>query len=140
MVQRWPAVPIAAKVTPPSVRSRSAVGVTTAALLPPSSKIARAKRWASFGATARPIAVEPVAETKERWEYSDQQPYKDLTLGFYERVERHLKLARHSASASAAMVPSCTYMAPGLRWRSLMRRHSSLKNCCFSIRTSPPVS
>src|SRR6478752_219489 len=26
--------------------------------------MARAKRWASFGPTARPIAVEPVAETK----------------------------------------------------------------------------
>src|SRR6266851_5187664 len=64
VVQRWPAVPIAANATPRSVRSRSAVGVTTAALLPPSSRMARAKRCASFGATARPIAVEPVAETK----------------------------------------------------------------------------
>ncbi|MDT4818994.1 hypothetical protein FQZ97_521000 [compost metagenome] len=33
-----------------------------AALLPPSSRIARAKRAASFGPTCRPMAVEPVAE------------------------------------------------------------------------------
>ncbi len=34
-----------------------------AALLPPSSSTARAKRAASRGATARPMAVDPVAET-----------------------------------------------------------------------------
>ena len=34
-----------------------------AALLPPSSRIARAKRAARRGPTSRPIAVEPVAET-----------------------------------------------------------------------------
>ena len=33
-----------------------------AALLPPSSRMLRAKRSASFGPTLRPIAVEPVAE------------------------------------------------------------------------------
>ncbi len=44
-------------------RSRSADGATIAALLPPSSSSARAKRAASRGPTARPMAVEPVAET-----------------------------------------------------------------------------
>ncbi len=33
------------------------------ALLPPSSRMARAKRSASFGATLRPIAVDPVADS-----------------------------------------------------------------------------
>ena len=46
------------------VRSRSAVGVTMAALFPPSSRMALAKRAASLGATARPMAVDPVAETR----------------------------------------------------------------------------
>ena len=63
MVQRWPAVPMAAKATARTARSRSADGATMAALLPPSSRIARANRAASRGPTARPMAVEPVAET-----------------------------------------------------------------------------
>ena len=46
-----------------SARSRSADGATIAALLPPSSRIERPKRPATTGATRRPIAVEPVAET-----------------------------------------------------------------------------
>ncbi len=62
-MQRWPAVPTAAKVTPRSARSRSADGHTIEALLPPSSRMARAKRWANRGPTARPMAVDPVAET-----------------------------------------------------------------------------
>ena len=62
-MQRWPAVPMAAKAMPRSARSRSADGATIAALLPPSSRIARAKRPASFGPTCRPMAVEPVADT-----------------------------------------------------------------------------
>jgi aldehyde dehydrogenase (NAD+) len=51
------------KATPRSVRSRSAVGQTMAALLPPNSRMERAKRLASRGPTMRPMAVEPVAET-----------------------------------------------------------------------------
>jgi len=39
-------------------------GATMAALLPPSSRMARAKRAARRGATVRPMAVEPVAETR----------------------------------------------------------------------------
>ncbi len=62
-VQRWPAVPMAAKATARSVRSRSADGVTMEALLPPSSSMARPKRRASLSPTARPMRVEPVAET-----------------------------------------------------------------------------
>ena len=63
VVQRCPAVPIAPKATPRSARSRSAEGATITPLLPPSSRIARAKRCARRGATARPIRVDPVAET-----------------------------------------------------------------------------
>ena len=62
-MQRCPAVPIAAKATARRVRSRSAEGVTIEALLPPSSRIARAKRRASRSPTMRPMRVEPVAET-----------------------------------------------------------------------------
>ncbi len=56
VVQRWPAVPMAEKAMARRVRSRSAVGATMAALLPPSSRMARAKRAArrgSYGAAHR---------------------------------------------------------------------------------------
>ena len=63
LVQRCPAVPTAEKAIPRVASSRSAVGATIAALLPPSSRISRPKRAATTGATARPMRVEPVAET-----------------------------------------------------------------------------
>ena len=43
--------------------SRSALGVTIMALLPPSSSRDRPRRAATVWATARPMRVEPVAET-----------------------------------------------------------------------------
>ena len=43
--------------------SRSAEGATTIALLPPSSRIGRPNRAATFGPTIEPMRVEPVAET-----------------------------------------------------------------------------
>ena len=43
--------------------SRSADGATIIALLPPSSRMHLPNRAATFGPTARPIRVEPVAET-----------------------------------------------------------------------------
>ena len=46
---------------PRMVRSRSALALTTAALLPPSSSRVRPNRPATRGPTARPIRVEPVA-------------------------------------------------------------------------------
>ena len=62
-VQRCPAVPAAAKVTPRTTSSMSALGAMTAALLPPSSRMLRPKRAATTGATLRPMAVDPVALT-----------------------------------------------------------------------------
>ena len=44
LVHRWPAVPTAEKAMPRVARSRSAVGATIAALLPPSSRISRPNR------------------------------------------------------------------------------------------------
>ncbi len=43
--------------------SRSADGATIIALLPPSSRIGRPNRAATFGPTTEPMRVEPVAET-----------------------------------------------------------------------------
>ena len=48
---------------PRTARSRSALGATTAALLPPSSSSERPRRAATRGATSLPMRVEPVAET-----------------------------------------------------------------------------
>jgi hypothetical protein len=62
-VQRWPAVPTAAKVTARAAISRSALGATIMALLPPSSRMARPKRSATCTATLRPMRVLPVALT-----------------------------------------------------------------------------
>src|SRR5215469_13296404 len=53
---------MAAKAIARTARSRSAEGQTIAALLPPSSRIERARRADSRGPTARPMAVDPVAE------------------------------------------------------------------------------
>src|SRR5690606_38618543 len=63
VVHRCPAVPAAANTIPRRASDRSAEGATMAALLPPSSRIARPNRAATTGATLRPIAVEPVADT-----------------------------------------------------------------------------
>ena len=62
-MHRWPAVPTAEKRTPRTTRSRSALGATIAALLPPSSSSERPSRAAMRGASSLPICVEPVAET-----------------------------------------------------------------------------
>ena len=44
-----------------------------APLLPPSSRMARAKRAARRGATARPMAVDPVADTAATLGIIDQR-------------------------------------------------------------------
>jgi hypothetical protein len=54
-------VPAAANVIARTARSRSALGATTIALLPPNSRSVRARRCAARAATARPIPVLPVA-------------------------------------------------------------------------------
>ena len=62
-VQRCPAVPTAEKTIARTAMSRSAEGATIIALLPPSSRIGRPNRAATFGPTIEPMRVEPVAET-----------------------------------------------------------------------------
>ena len=63
VVQRCPEVPRAENTMARTARSRSAVGLTIMALLPPSSRMLRPNRDATRGPTMRPIRVEPVAET-----------------------------------------------------------------------------
>src|SRR5436190_9695733 len=63
-VQRCPAVPTAPKKIDCTAMSRSALGVTINALLPPSSRMVRPSRPLTALATLNPILVEPVAETK----------------------------------------------------------------------------
>ena len=62
-VHRCPAVPTAEKRIARTAMSRSADGATIIALLPPSSRMARPNRAATFGPTTAPMRVEPVAET-----------------------------------------------------------------------------
>src|SRR5271170_7231051 len=62
-VQRCPAVPTAEKTIARIAMSRSAEGATIIALLPPSSRIGRPNRAATFGPTIEPMRVDPVAET-----------------------------------------------------------------------------
>ncbi len=64
VVQRCPAVPTAPNRMPRTARSRSALGARIIALLPPSSRMQRAKRAATRGATSRPMRVLPVALTR----------------------------------------------------------------------------
>lgn len=63
VVHRCPAVPTAAKVIARVASSRSALGATIIALLPPSSRIARPRRSPTRAETRRPIRVLPVALT-----------------------------------------------------------------------------
>ena len=60
-----------------TARSRSADGVTTAALLPPSSSSTRPNRSATRGPTCLPIRTEPVADTSAHPRVVDQQ-FADL--------------------------------------------------------------
>ena len=55
---------------PRAARSRSALGATMIALLPPSSSRQRPKRAATRGPTARPMRVEPVADSSATWGWS----------------------------------------------------------------------
>ncbi len=63
LVQRCPAVPAAAKTIPRTARSRSALGATMAALLPPSSRRVLPKRAATRGPISAPMRSDPVALT-----------------------------------------------------------------------------
>ena len=83
------------------VRSRSAVGATIAALLPPSSRMARAKRAARRGATARPIAVLPVAETSGT--SGESTSCWPMVASPMRRLERFLGAAPNLATAFSKM-------------------------------------
>jgi hypothetical protein len=60
VVHLYPAVPTQAKTQALRARSRSASGMITAALLPPSSKIVRPNLFATSCDTYLPTAVDPV--------------------------------------------------------------------------------
>ena len=57
---------------PRTARSRSADGVTIAALLPPNSSSTRPNRCATRGPTSRPIRTDPVADTRATPRIVDQ--------------------------------------------------------------------
>mmetsp|Transcript_10048 Transcript_10048/g.13659 ORF Transcript_10048/g.13659 Transcript_10048/m.13659 type:complete len:426 (+) Transcript_10048:115-1392(+) len=65
-VQRWPAVPTAPNTEARTAMSRSASGMITVALLPPSSRMVRPKRPWTTSLTCLPISEEPVKETRDR--------------------------------------------------------------------------
>ena len=71
---------------------------------------------------------EPMARTAERWEYADQQSYKELTLGSYARVERHLKLGIfYRLEYGARHDDDWKKDAPGhWSWRDTTRRPESV--------------
>src|SRR6184192_1670283 len=62
VVQRCPAVPTAPNRIARVANSRSALGATIMALLPPSSNNVRPNRFVTTSPMRRPIFVEPVAE------------------------------------------------------------------------------
>ena len=77
VVQRWPAVPAAENTMPRTASSRSADGVTIAALLPPSSSRTRPNRCATRGPTCCPIRTEP-GRAQQRHPWVVDQPFADL--------------------------------------------------------------
>ena len=114
-VHRWPAVPAAEKTMPRSARSRSADGATIAALLPPSSRIERAKRPATTGATRRPIAVEPVAETigTASWATSAAPTSAPPSTTWLRWSGAPVSAAARSNNAAAGERGDCGGSAPG---------------------------
>ena len=107
VVQRWPAVPAAAKTMPRTARSRSADGATIAALLPPSSSSSRPRRPATRGATARPIRVEPVALSKRDARVVDQ--------GLADRRSADARLTTAPAGAPTRRAASASERLAGQR-------------------------
>jgi hypothetical protein len=85
-------------------------------------------------------AFEPMARAAERWEYGDQQGYKDLTLGSYARVERHLKLgAFYRLQYGARHDDDWKLDAPGhWSWRDTTRRPESVLILDATPRTNLP--
>jgi hypothetical protein len=104
VVQRWPAVPMAEKAMPRSVRSRSAEGVTMAALLPPSSRMARAKRAASFGPTCRPIAGRAGGRDHRHAVVVDQH-FADVALADQQAEQAFRRIAE---AFDGALAMACT--------------------------------
>jgi hypothetical protein len=83
---------------------------------------------------------EPVARAAERWEYSDQQDYKELTLGSYARVEKHLKLgAFYRLQYGARHDDDYKNDSPGhWSWRDTTRRPESVVMLDATPRTDLP--
>jgi hypothetical protein len=71
---------------------------------------------------------EPMARAAQRWEYLGQQSYKELTLGSYARVERHLKLGVfYRLQSGARHDDDWKFDAPGhWSWRDTACRPESL--------------
>jgi hypothetical protein len=71
---------------------------------------------------------EPVARAAERWQYSGQRSYKELTLGSYARVEKHLKLgAFYRLQYGARHDDDYQFDSPGhWSWRDTTRRPESV--------------
>ena len=93
---------------PRTARSRSADGVTTAALLPPSSRIVRPNRAATRGATAAPIRSEPVALTSgtRRSSSSGAAPSASVTTTVFSPSGAPTSRAARSSNAAAATATS----------------------------------
>jgi hypothetical protein len=71
---------------------------------------------------------EPVAEGTERWQYNRQLPYKELLVGSYARVERHLKLGAFYGLQYGARHNDDWGQTPsgGWGWRNTIGRPESL--------------
>lgn len=82
----------------------------------------------SQAAFVRAGAFSPVAETTERWQYEGLRPYKDLTVGSYARVERHLKIgAFYRLQYGARHDDDWKFDAPGRwSWRDTTGRPESV--------------
>lgn len=84
--------------------------------------------------------LEPLARTEERWQYDGQHPYKDLTVGSYARVEKHLKLgAFYRLQYGARHDDDWKFDAPGRwSWRDTTDRPESVLILDATPRTSLP--
>jgi hypothetical protein len=83
----------AARTAPGALALACALAAAAAGAPSPEAPRGRAVEYESSQALfGRAGAFEPLARAAERWQFDGLHPYKELTLGSYARVERHLKL------------------------------------------------
>ena len=123
---------------PAALCALACVGTAFAAPSPEPPRGRPAEYESSQALFGRAGAFEPMARADERWQYDGLHPYKELTVGSYARVERHLKVgAFYRLQYGARHDDDWKFDAPGKwSWRDTAGRPESLFVLDVTPRTS----